>query len=68
MLNIDSFIVKEGNTFYFDLEEYNTKTDVIVEESDIVKFTYEGVKYMGKVCTIGSKKNQSFILDIIKKS
>jgi G:T-mismatch repair DNA endonuclease (very short patch repair protein) len=68
MLNIDSFIVKEGNTFYFDLEEYNTKTDVIIEESDIVKFTYEGVRYIGKVCTIGTKKNQSFVLEIIKKS
>jgi hypothetical protein len=68
MLNIDSFIAKDGNTFYFDLEEYNSKTDLLIEESDIVKFTYEGVKYMGKVCSVGTKKNQSFVLEIVKKS
>jgi len=68
MLNIDSFIVKDGNTFYFDLEEYNSKSELLIEEGDIVKFTCDDVKYMGKVCIIGTKKNQSFILEILKKS
>jgi hypothetical protein len=68
MLSVDNFIVKDGNMFYLDLEEYNAKSDLSIEESDIVKFTYDGIKYIGKVCTIGSRKNQSFILEIIKKS
>jgi hypothetical protein len=68
MLNLESFIAKEGNLFYFDLEEYNQKSDISLEEGDVVKFTYEKEKYMGKVTSVGSKKNQAFILEITKKA
>ena len=68
MLNVDSFIVKEGNTFYFDLEDYNSKSDITIEDGDTVKFNYEGQRYMANVATLGSKKNQSFILEVLKKS
>jgi ribosomal 50S subunit-recycling heat shock protein len=68
MLNIDTFIVKEGNTFYLDLEDYNSKSDIIIEDGDMIRFTYEDVKYTAKVVTIGTKKNPSFILNNVKKS
>jgi hypothetical protein len=65
MLISEEFIVQEGNVFYFDLEEYNSKSDIIVDEGDTVKFMYEGVKYIGKIASIGSKKNQSFVLNVV---
>ena len=68
MLISDKFIAQEGNVFYFDLEEYNSKADITVEEGDTVKFLYDGIKYIGKVASVGSKKNQSFVLDIAKNS
>jgi ribosomal 50S subunit-recycling heat shock protein len=68
MLSPDSFIVKDGNVFYIDLEEYNSKSDITIDVGDTIKFNYEGQRYMANVATIGSKKNQSFVLDIIKKS
>jgi hypothetical protein len=68
MLNIDSFIVKEGDTFYFDLEDYNSKSDITIEDGDLVRFTCEDVKYTGKVITIGTKKNPAFVLGNVKKS
>ena len=67
MLSYSNFIVKDGNIFFFDLEDYNSKSDITVEEGDTIKFTYEGEKYVAKVATIGSTKNQSFVLDITKK-
>jgi hypothetical protein len=66
MLSFDSFIVKEGDTFYFDLEDYNSKSDINIEYGDIIRFKYDGIKYTGKVDVIGSKKNQSFIINDIK--
>jgi hypothetical protein len=66
MLIIDSFIIKEGNIFYFDMEDYNSKSDINIEEGDIIRFKYDGIKYIGKVDVIGSKKNQSFIINDIK--
>jgi hypothetical protein len=68
MLNLDSFIVKDGNEFYIDLEDYNSKSDISIEVGDTVKFNYEGQRYMANVATLGSKKNQSFILEVLKKS
>jgi hypothetical protein len=68
MLNVDSFIVKEGNTFYIDLEDYNSKSDITIEDGDSIRFIYDGVKYTGKVATIGTKKNPAFIFQDVKKS
>ena len=68
MLNVDSFIVKEGNTFYFDLEDYNSKSDITIEDGDSIRFIYQSERYTGKVVTIGTKKNPAFILQNIKKS
>jgi len=65
MLISEEFIVQEGNIFYFDLEEYNSKSDIILEEGDIVKFMYSGIKYTGKINSIGSKKNHSFVLNVV---
>ena len=68
MLSPDSFIVKDGNEFFIDLEDYNSKSDVSIDEGDTIKFNYEGHRYIANVASMGSRKNQSFVLDIIKKS
>lgn len=65
MLNYSLYIVEDNGVFYFDVEEYNTKSDIPVEQGDIIKFTYDGKKYMGKVINISSRKNQFYILHIL---
>lgn len=67
MLNPESYIAKDGNVFYFELEEYNSKTDIPLEDGDTIKFTYDGTRYLGKVSTIGSNKNTSYILEILRE-
>jgi hypothetical protein len=66
MLKPDSYITKDGNTFYIELEEYNQKSDFPIEDGDTIKFTYEGVKYMGNIVCVGSKI-KSYIIEILKK-
>jgi len=67
MLNPDSYITKDGNVFFFELEEYNSKSDIPMEEGDLIRFTNEGKKYCGTITVMGSKKNLSFVLENIKK-
>lgn len=67
MLNPESFITKDGNIFYFELEEYNQKSDVPFEEGDSIKFTYDSEKYIATIASFGSKKNISYILEITRK-
>lgn len=66
MLKLDSYITKDGNTFYIELEEYNQKSDFPIEDGDTIKFTYEGEKYMGNIVCVGSKI-KSYIIEILKK-
>jgi hypothetical protein len=67
MLNFTPFIVKENNVFYFDAEEYNSKSDISVEESDLIKFKYEDKKYFAKVVCVNGKKNDFLKLEILKE-
>lgn len=67
MLNLTPFIVNENNVFYFDVEEYNSKSDIPIEETDIIRFEYNGEKYLAKVVSLNNKKNDFFILDILNK-
>jgi hypothetical protein len=34
MINLNLFITEDGGVFYFDAEEYNSKTDVKIEEEE----------------------------------
>lgn len=68
MINLDSFVVLENNIFYLDLEDYNQKnSDFIIEEADMIRFTYDCIKYIGKVINCGGTKHKLFKLEIIKK-
>jgi hypothetical protein len=67
MLNPESYITKDGSVFYFELEEYNQKSDVPFEEGDSIKFTYDGQKYIAIIASVGSKKNVSYTLEITRK-
>lgn len=67
MLNYTPFIVKENDVFYFDVEEYNSKSDVPIEETDLIRFKYEDKKYFAKVVSVNGKKNDFFRLEILKE-
>ena len=67
MLNFSPFIVKDNDIFYFDVEEYNSKSDMPIESGDMIRFEYEGERHLAKVVSIGSEKNIFFILEIIKR-
>ena len=67
MINYEPYIVKDNGRFYFDLEEYNQSSDIQIEDGDTIKFTYEKERYTGKVISIGSKKNQYYLLEVSKK-
>jgi hypothetical protein len=67
MLNFTPFIVKENDVFYFDVEEYNSKSDVPIEETDLIRFQYEGKRYFAKVISVNGKKNDFFKLEILKE-
>lgn len=64
MINLNLFITEDSGTFYFDAEEYNSKTDIQVEEGDLIKFTRNNKKYIAKTIAMSNKKNDFFILEI----
>ena len=41
MLNYSLYIVEDGGVFYFDLEEYNLNSDILIEHGDIIKFIHD---------------------------
>lgn len=65
MINLSLFITEDNGTYYFDAEEYNSKTDIKIEEGDLVKFNLNGKKYFAKTVNMGNKKNDFFILEIL---
>lgn len=68
MIKLDEYVVLENNIFYFDLEEYNqANPDLMIEETDTIRFQYENQKYFGKVSSCGSLKNKIFTIQDIKK-
>jgi hypothetical protein len=67
MLNYSLYIVEDSGVFYFDVDEYNLKSDIPIENGDIIKFNYDGRKYTAKVINVSGIKNQSSILQILSK-
>lgn len=49
MLGIEKFITKDGSKFYLDLAEWREVNDIVLENGDTVKFSYENKKYIGKI-------------------
>lgn len=65
MTKIDSFIIKENNIFYFDSETYNqVSQDIKMENGDIIKFSYDNQKYIGKLVEL-SIKNGLMLINIL---
>ena len=66
MINIEPFIVKDGNNFYVDLELYHqSNKDIFIEEGDMLKFNYEGKRYIANVLNTGSGKHGIFQMKIL---
>lgn len=64
-MKIDLFISKENNVFYLDLGDYNQSfPDLKCEEGDTVKFTYDGIKYVGKIVNRGGAKNGIYQIEV----
>jgi hypothetical protein len=57
MTNISAFVYKDGETFYFDSENYseniNTKLSVDYEDGDFVKWDWEGKIMLGTLREVG---------------
>ena len=67
MLNYSLYIVEDSGVFYFDVDEYNLKSDIPIENGDIIKFNYDSIKYTAKVINVSGIKNQYSILQILSK-
>ena len=52
MVIIDEFLIKENDSFIVDLEEWKNG-DISFEHGDMVRFKYEGIKYIGTLCKMG---------------
>jgi len=49
MIGIEKFITKDGANFYLDLVEWGEVNDIVLSNGDIIKFSYDDKKYIGKV-------------------
>jgi hypothetical protein len=58
MINIDKFLVKEGETFFVNLEEWKPEDGMSLEDGDTIKFNYDGKRYIGTLFDI--KKGKDF--------
>jgi hypothetical protein len=65
MLNLNPYITKDKDIFYFDIEEYNSKNDISIENGDMIKFLYENKKYYAKAVALSNRKNEFFVLEIL---
>jgi hypothetical protein len=67
MLNVDSFITKEGDTFYFDLDSYNKESEITIDNGDTIKFNCDGIRYAGKVVNKGGGRLGIFQIENTRK-
>jgi hypothetical protein len=57
MVKIDDFIVKENEKFFVDFEEWKNGNGISYEDGDRIRFTFEGIKYIGNLVKIGRDEN-----------
>jgi hypothetical protein len=55
MLGLEKYITEENGRFYLDVLEWNERSDISIEEKDIVRFILNGKKYVAKAVSCGSK-------------
>jgi hypothetical protein len=66
-MNIDDFVLKDGLFFYIDVESYNQNSDIKIEDGDVLKFNYDGIKYSGTISICGNGKTGIYQFHKIKK-
>ena len=55
-MGLENFITQDGDTFYFDTESYEesqTKLGIDYQDSDIIKWQWEGKKMTGTLRQVG---------------
>jgi hypothetical protein len=57
MVKIDDFIVKENGRFFVDFEEWKNGNGISYEDGDLVRFTFDTVKYIGTLIKQGKEEN-----------
>lgn len=56
MFGLESYITKDGETFYFDTETYEEgqpKLTIDYQAGDIIKWMWEGKKMIGTLRSVG---------------
>jgi hypothetical protein len=67
MLKIDNFITMEDGIFYVDLDSYNEQADIKFGDGDMVRFVFDGIKYIGTIVNNGGGKLGIYHIEKIKK-
>ena len=57
MVKIDDFIIKENDRFFVDFEEWKNGNGVSFEDGDLIRFTFDNVKYIGTLVKQGKEEN-----------
>jgi len=57
MVKIDDFIIKENGRFFVDFEEWKNGNGVYYEDGDLIRFTFDRVKYIGTLVKQGKEEN-----------
>lgn len=63
MLKLDEFVVKENDKFFIDFQEYKNKDGISYEDGDMIKFTFDNIKYIG---TLFKMNNDESFFEIKK--
>lgn len=49
MSSFDKFITKDGSRFYIDLDDYEQKNEMTIDDGDVIKFCYDKKRYLAKI-------------------
>jgi hypothetical protein len=66
MINIDHCIIKEGSSFYIDTHGKEMIELGGIEIGDIIKFSYDKEKYIGKVENFNLEEDLFLLKNVIK--
>jgi hypothetical protein len=64
MVKIEDFIVKEGDRYFADFEEWKNGNGISYEDGDLIRFSIEGKKHIGTLVKTGREENLFEIMGI----
>jgi hypothetical protein len=67
MRGIEKYITKDGSKFYLDLGEWREGNDIPIDNGDIIKFSYENKKYIGKIFVNNTNNFDTVEINITKE-